>query len=74
MFQRKMKLDSVVSGILMELVVNGLCESFCYLCFTFAFILLPCLFIEPCGHLLRRGCSLGSLVCDVSLCFCHFPI
>ena len=27
-----------------------------------------------CGHLLGKGLPLDSLVCDVFLCFCHFPI
>ena len=31
-------------------------------------------FLQPCGHLLESACPLGSLVCDISLCFCHFPI
>ena len=26
------------------------------------------------GHLLGKGWPPGSLVCDVFLCFCHFPI
>ena len=28
----------------------------------------------PCGLLLRKSLPLGFLVCDVSLCFCHFTI
>ena len=27
-----------------------------------------------CGHLLGNGWPLGSLVCDVFLCFCHFHV
>ena len=30
--------------------------------------------LQPCGHLLGMGWPLGSLVCDVSSCFCHFPM
>ena len=30
--------------------------------------------LQPCGHLLRKGSPLGSLVCDVFLRFCHFPM
>ena len=30
--------------------------------------------LQPCGHLLAKGLPLGSPVCDVFLCFCHFPI
>ena len=37
-------------------------------------VILSCLFLEPSGHLLGKGCPLGSLVCDVFLCVCHFPI
>ena len=35
---------------------------------------MSCLFLAAFGHLLRRGCPLGSLVCDLFLCFCHFLI
>ena len=34
---------------------------------------LVCL-LQPCCHLLGKGEPLGSLVCDVFLYFCHFPI
>ena len=27
--------------------------------------------LQPCDHLLGKGWSLGSLVCDFLLCFCH---
>ena len=30
--------------------------------------------LQPCGHLLGKGWPIGSLVCDVFLCFCHFPV
>ena len=30
--------------------------------------------LQPCGHLLRKGWPLGSLVCDVFMCVCHFPM
>ena len=30
--------------------------------------------LQSCDHLLGKGWPLASLVCDVSLCFCHFPI
>ena len=38
--------------------------------------LLCCLvyFLQPHDHLLGKGWPLGSFVCDVFLCFCHFPI
>ena len=37
--------------------------------------LLYCLIcsMQPCDHLLGKGCPPGSLVCDVSLCFVTFP-
>ena len=40
------------------------------------FTLCYCLFcvLQPCGHLLGKGWPLGSSVCDVFLCICHFPI
>ena len=44
---------------------------FCYL--LLSVLLLSFLFLQPCGHLLGKGWRLGSLVCDVFLCFCHFP-
>ena len=31
-------------------------------------------FLQPYNHLLGKGWPLGSLVCDVFWCFCHFPI
>ena len=31
-------------------------------------------FLQTCGHLLGKDWPLGSIVYDVSLCFCHFPI
>ena len=38
---------------------------------------LSCVFVsslQPCGQLLGKGLSLGSIVCDVFLWFCHFPM
>ena len=29
---------------------------------------------NTCGYLLGKGSPLGSLLCNVFLCFCHFPI
>ena len=42
----------------------------------FVFCLLRCLVcpLQPCGHLLGKGWPLGSLECDVFLCFSHFPM
>ena len=34
----------------------------------------PVCSLQPCGHLLGKGWPLGSLVCDIFLCFCHFPM
>ena len=31
-------------------------------------------FAQSCGHLLGKGWPLGSPVCDVFVCFCHFLI
>ena len=47
------------------------CGVFCYVCFVF--VMLSCLFVQPCGHLLGKGWPLGSLVCGVLLCFDTFP-
>ena len=43
-----------------SLVHTGLSVSFCSL--------------QPCGHLLGKGWPLGSLLCDVFMCLCHFLI
>ena len=41
-------------------------DPFCYLCFvSYCFVC----FLQSCGHLLGKRCPLGSLVCDVFLCF-----
>ena len=40
----------------------------------FGAVVLSCLLLQPCGHLLGKGYPLGSLVCDVFLCFCHFSM
>ena len=43
-------------------------DHFCYLCFC-----LVCS-LHPCGHLLGKGLTRDSFVCDFFLCFCHFLI
>ena len=45
-------------------------------CFFCGFIFHVCLvcFSQPCDHLLGKGWPLGSLVCCILLCFCHFSI
>ena len=35
---------------------------------------MPYLFLTASGHLLGKDWPLGSLVCDVFLYICHFPI
>ena len=47
-------------------------DHFCYLCFVFG--MLFCLFIAAMWSPAGKGWPLGSLVCDVFLCFCHFPM
>ena len=44
------------------------------LLFVFRVCLLYCLVcsLQPCGHLLGKGWPLGSLVCDIFLCFVTF--
>ena len=44
-------------------VIYVLCLSCCLVC--------P---LQPCCHLLGKGWPLGSLVCDVFLCYSHFPM
>ena len=48
-----------------------LMDQFCYLCFMFG--RLSCLFIVALWSPAGKGWPLGSLVCYVLLCFCHFP-
>ena len=50
--------------------------SFVDLFVIYVTCLLCCLVcsLQPCGHLLGKGWPLGSLVCDVFLCYCHFPM
>ena len=49
--------------VLLTFVIYVLCLS-CYL-------VCP---LQPCGHLLGKGWPLGSLVCDVFLCYSHSPM
>ena len=49
-------------------------DPFCYLCLRFSLACCCVCFMQPCVNLLEKGWPLGSLVCDVFLCFCHFPI
>ena len=45
-----------------------------FLLLMFVFAILHVCFLQPCGHLLEKGWPFDSSVCDVFLCFCHFPI
>ena len=47
-------------------------DPICYLCLSLPYCHVCSL--QPCGHLLEKGLLLGSLVCDVFLWFCHFPM
>ena len=47
-------------------------DPFCYLCFVSA--MLSYLFIASLCSPAGNGLTYGSLVCDVFLCICHFPI
>ena len=49
-------------------------DPLCHFCLTFAFILLSCLFLQPCDHLLENNLPLGSLVCILSSDFVTFLI
>ena len=47
------------------------------LCCLFSHLSLLCCVVfslQSSDNLLRKGWPLGSLVCDIFLCFCHFPI
>ena len=47
----------------------------CFFCGSFlVFFILSYLFLQSCDHLLGKDWPLGSLVCDVFLSLCHFPI
>ena len=47
-------------------------HPFCYLCFVS--VMLSCLFIATVWlPAAKKGEPLGSFICDVFLCFCHFP-
>ena len=46
-------------------------DPFCYLCLSLIYCLVC--FLQQCDHLLGRAVLL-ALLCDVFLCFCHFPI
>ena len=54
------------SGVVFEKLL-----AFCYVCFVSYCLVCS---LQPCGHLLGKGRPLDSLVCDVFLCFCYFPI
>ena len=58
LFHDKWIYSRVDGGISLQISVIDLFSSLAFL---------------PCGHLLGKGWPLGSLVCDVFLCFCHFP-
>ena len=47
-------------------------DPFCYLCFVS--VMLSCLFIAALWSPAGKSWPLGSLVDDVFLCFCHFPM
>ena len=44
-------------------VIYVLCLTCCFVCS-----------LPSCGHLLGKGYPLGTIVCDVFLCVCHFPM
>ena len=47
-------------------------DPFCYL--GLVSVMLSCLFIAALWSPAGKGWALGSLMCGVFLCFCHFPI
>ena len=56
-------------------VLLHLCDSLLlFIHVTFAFVILSGLFLGTLRSPAGKSSHLGSLVYDVSLCFCHFPI
>ena len=53
----------VLFRIISVICVSCLSLSYCLVCS-----------LQPCDHLLGKGWPIGSLVCDGSLCLCHFPL
>ena len=49
-------------------------DSFSYLFIMLVFVMLSCLLLAALWSPAGRGWPLGSLVCDVFLCFCCFPM
>ena len=47
-------------------------DHLCYLWLVFVMLLRP--FIAALWSLAGKGLAFGSLVCDVFLCYCHFPM
>ena len=47
-------------------------DHFSYLCFMS--VMLSCLFIAALSSPSGEGLTSCSIVCDVFLCFCHFPM
>ena len=57
-------------------IIFILVDPFCYKCFTFVFIILSCLFLAALWTPAVKGLTslLFDILCDVSLCYCHFHI
>ena len=50
-------------------------DHFSHLCFVFIFVILSCLFLDALwSPVLGTSLTIGTLVCDVFLCFYHFRI
>ena len=63
----KMNLITFLTGGSKAVLLLGVFLWNCILC-------LYASFLQPCGHMLGKGWSLGCLVCDVFLFFfCNFP-
>ena len=71
----KLLLKLQTSFIKMNLItfLTGRSKAVLLLWIFFFCICMSACFLQPCGHLLGKGWPLGCLVCDVFLCFCHFP-
>ena len=60
---RKLLNECCKAVLLLRILFLFLSLSYCHVCF-----------LHPCSHLLGRAWPLGSLVFDVFLCLCPFPI
>ena len=64
----------MLHSVAFHLVLQFFCIFFVIYVSRFSLLYYPVFSLKPCDYLLGKSWPLGSLVCDVSLYFCHFPI